>query len=921
MTQQNTVSARPQPVPGTPRSAVGETPKRSGGVLRAHFIARATGMVPCFLVVGSALAHRSVPAPWWGGLAFHTFVWPYASYVWAKSSETPNRRLRAMMYVDAFFAGHYAPLHGFQLWPTFAVLAANSLSNLNTGGLSLELVALAWSALGAGLTALAYHPSFTPDSSIATSLLSMAFVFAYLGIVSSSANRVMTELRKTKLTVEAQNRQITGFAGELKETVEEQTRELRLANEKLARADQLKDEFLANTSHELRTPLHGMLGLTEAVLQSSTGLDSAARERLGMVVASGRRLSSLVNDILDFSKLRHQAVALREKNQDLHDAVALALSVISPMASAKGLSLRSEVALETLVRADENRVQQILTNLLGNAVKFTARGEVVVRADVHDSRVFVSVRDTGLGIPLDAQVRIFESFEQADGSTSREYGGTGLGLAVTKQLVELHGGKVTVISTPGEGSTFTFDLARADREADSTARAPADSAAADSVILRSASPFVLGEPEPISTSSGLMSVGKALAAGSAGHVLVADDDPVNIEVLRAQLEPAGYSVTSARDGAEAVAALESLEHVDGVLLDVMMPKMTGVQAAERIRELHPHGTLPILMLTAKSRPEDVVVGMRAGASDYIGKPFHREELLQRVDAHVQSVKTARAFRRFVPEDFLGLLGVERFDALRAGIGQRREMTILFTDVRNFTTRSELLGPEAIFRFINGCLERFEPVVRRHGGFVDKFIGDAVMAIFPGDPLDAARAAEGLHREVALFNAARPDAPMPLAIGVGVHRGSVILGTVGGADRMEVTAIGDAVNVAARLESLTKGLGAGAVVSEEVLRGKTQDARRIGAVHVKGRSAPVELFELLSCCSTESERQQKAATSDGFQRGLRAYAQGDMTRARDHFASCVSEAPLDRVASLYLERSVAYAERGLATDFDGCLDGI
>lgn len=408
----------------------------------------------------------------------------------------------------------------------------------------------------------------------------------------------------------------------------------------------------------------------------------------------------------------------------------------------------------------------------------------------------------------------------------------------------------------------------------------------------------------------------------AGHLLVADDDPVNLEVLRSQLEPMGYIITVARDGREAVDAMAAHGTFDGVLLDVMMPRMSGPQAAEVIRATHPHGTLPILMLTAKSRPEDAVVGFRAGASDYIGKPFHREELLQRLDTHLQAQRTARAFRRFVPEDFLELLGVAGFEELRAGVGQARELTVLFADVRHFTERSEALGPEETFRFVNECLARFEPVVRGQGGFVDKFIGDAIMAMFPGEPANALRAAELLQREVEGFNAEHPSAVLPLAIGIGVHHGAVILGAVGVDARLELTAIGDAVNVAARLEALTKTLGAGALVSEAcIMRSRLAGVRRVGAFRVRGRHEAVELFEVLACCMHQGEREQKQATDDRFQRGLRAYAQGDMARATEHFSVVVREAPLDRVAALYLARSEAFARTGVPDGFEGDVESL
>jgi signal transduction histidine kinase/class 3 adenylate cyclase len=713
-----------------------------------------------------------------------------------------------------------------------------------------------------------------------------------------------------------------------KEALAEQVRanfEAERANVELRRLDTLKDEFLANTSHELRTPLHGILGLSEAVLQADDALRPESRERLALVIASGRRLTALVNDILDFSKLRHHELALREKNLDLSRAVTFALAVAEPLVASKDLTIRSECDPDLLVRADENRLQQILTNLLGNAVKFTERGEVVVRAERRGGRIFVAVSDTGIGIAEGARDRIFRSFEQADGSTSRSYGGTGLGLAVTKKLVELHGGQLAVDSTLGEGSTFTFDLAAADALAPSDAPARADSGADRGSVFLRATP-AMTDAELTATSAAIAASSAAILSNRAssapppprGRLLVADDDPVNLEVLRAQLEPAGYEVVAARDGLEAVEAIAHGSVFDGVLLDVMMPRLTGHEAAERIRAVHPHGTLPIVMLTAKSRPEDAVVGLRAGATDYLGKPFHREELLQRIDTHLRAGRTARAFRRFVPEDFLQLLGMDRFEELRAGVGQLHELTVLFADVRDFTARSERLGPERTFAFVNACHERFEPIVRAHGGFVDKFIGDAIMAIFPRDPIDAVRAAEAMHHAATEMSLAAREGDLPVAIGVGVHRGAVILGTVGGQDRLEVTVIGDAVNVAARLEVLTKMLGVSALVSEESVGASREGLRRVGAVHVRGRREPVELFEVLACCKGSDELTQKIETAERFQRGLRAYAQGDLARAEEHFAAVSEAAPLDGLAAFYLGRTRKYLAEGLPPSFDGAV---
>jgi signal transduction histidine kinase len=236
--------------------------------------------------------------------------------------------------------------------------------------------------------------------------------------------------------------------------LEEQER----ANAELKRLDKLKNKFLANTSHELRTPLNGVIGLTEAVLNAEPSLGASSRNRLDLVLKSGKRLSSLVNDLLDFSKLQRGEFEVQSARVALEPIVREVLETLSPQAAQKGLRVSSQVPQALDVVADAQRVRQILTNLIGNGIKFTDRGCISVAAAQLGDRVLVRVSDTGIGIPKEAHERIFVAFEQADGSTSRMHGGTGLGLTVTKQLVGLHGGTVRVESTEGKGSAFTYDL-------------------------------------------------------------------------------------------------------------------------------------------------------------------------------------------------------------------------------------------------------------------------------------------------------------------------------------------------------------------------------------------------------------------------------------------------------------------------------
>lgn len=231
-------------------------------------------------------------------------------------------------------------------------------------------------------------------------------------------------------------------------------------NQRLQELDKLKDEFLANTSHELRTPLNGIIGLSESLLDGAAGpVPDAMRKYLEMIAYSGKRLANLVNDILDFSKLKNHTLQLHRRPVDVHECVQILLKMTEPLVGTKDLELINAVP-ETLppVLADEGRLQQILYNLVGNAVKFTDQGSVTVSAKHEYDQVVIDVVDTGIGIPPDQVSKIFESFEQVDGTDNRRHGGTGLGLAITKRLVELHGGAIGVCSTPGVGSRFRVKL-------------------------------------------------------------------------------------------------------------------------------------------------------------------------------------------------------------------------------------------------------------------------------------------------------------------------------------------------------------------------------------------------------------------------------------------------------------------------------
>ena len=671
---------------------------------------------------------------------------------------------------------------------------------------------------------------------------------------------------------------------------------LKQANDELQRLDKLKDEFLANTSHELRTPLNGIIGLAESLIDGATGyLPEATRNNLSTIVSSGRRLATLVNDILDFSKLRHNSLELKLKPLDLRSVTEVVLTLNKPLVANKPLQLINAINQEIpSAAADENRLQQIFYNLVGNAIKFTAAGQVTVSASVVQTedteQIAITVSDTGIGIPEDKIPTIFQSFEQADGSTAREFGGTGLGLAITKKLVELHGGEITVTSVPEQGSQFTFTLP-----------------VARNLAWGEQGKILTGDNvphQPLTIINSHTPQANSLNNPHRFRILMVDDEPINIQVLINYLSGESYAITPANSGMEALKILETYQP-DLILLDVMMPKMTGYEVCTRIRENFPANELPILMLTAKNQVEDLVTGLNSGANDYLTKPVSKPELLARIKTHLQLAKINLAYARFVPHQFLQFLDKESIVDVKLGDEIQKNMSILFADIRDFTSISETMNPEDNFKFINAYLSRMEPAIIENNGFIDKYIGDAIMALFSGGADDAVKAAISMLERLKEYNRTRGREERPiLRIGIGINTGSLMLGTVGGKSRMDSTVISDAVNLASRLENLTKTYGATLLISQETFSQlqapDDYGIRTIDKVKVRGKSNLITIYEVFAC-DPPAVREGKLETKTIFEEACLLYNQQDCKRAAKLFKDCLLINPGDRVARAYLER--------------------
>ncbi|MEN9355232.1 MAG: hypothetical protein RL318_2557 [Fibrobacterota bacterium] len=426
-------------------------------------------------------------------------------------------------------------------------------------------------------------------------------------------------------------------------------------NEELGRLSRIKDDFLANTSHELRTPLHGILGLTQSVLQDARlQLAGDVRRTLELVAGSATRLTRLVNDVLDFSKLRNRDIELRKTSVDLVALVPVVIAHFGQAVQGKEVTLESDLPPDLpLVLADEDRLMQILFNLVGNAVKYTDRGTVCVAAQGTEAGIEISVRDSGVGIAPDQQGRIFEPFEQIAGQSR---GGTGLGLSITSKLVELHGAQLQVDSVPGQGTTFKFRLLEAGprtgasipsgfSEVDPRRIAPWPSSAGEVTSQESPRPVQIGDL----------------------RILAIDDEPINLAIVRSFLTARGMHVVTAPDGVQALELIR--EHRPSVvLLDVMMPFQDGYEVCARIREKYDSIELPILFLSARSRMEDVVHGFEVGGNDYVLKPFLGKELVARVEVQARQREAYLALKenRSLKEELAEvMLERSRLEAVRS----------------------------------------------------------------------------------------------------------------------------------------------------------------------------------------------------------------------------------------------------------------
>lgn len=677
-------------------------------------------------------------------------------------------------------------------------------------------------------------------------------------------------------------------------------RDLVERNEDLRRMDKVKDDFLAETAKEIRTPLVSMVALVES-LQPASGLNASQRATLALTARTGRRLHSMVDDILDFSRLEHDGLKLEMRVFKLRPLVE------SVLYFCRGLK-RPEVELLNLVEpslcayADQSRVEQMLYHLLGNAVRYTGSGSVIVRAWEEIGRLFVSVRDTGPGLPAEIRQAIQVRNESTAGDMLIGSASPGTGLRLVSALAALHGGSLFVPDDEGRQAALGTELVFSVPAGEATQRIEHDPTAGGEAARDDADDSGLEELAALDTAAAV------LPGAGTRRILVADDDPVNVRLILNGLGGC-YDVRVCSDGTDAYRILAE-EGLPGlIIIGSVLRMLSGFELCAALRREYPH--LPIILAMQSMRPEDVSQAYASGAHDYVSKPISVVELRSRVAMLLSVSGIQESYGKFVPRAALSHMKVSDPASVRIGMSFDGLSCLLAADLQAFV--AGLNGSEAVVAALNELYTRIGPLISRHGGYILHYGSTSFIALFQGSAhdarsaLDAAtelrRAMPAIVQHVGL-SAQAADIPL------GLHRGTVLLAALGESERHEISAISGAAGIAAELARTAGLYGALVLLSGDMLEAAESDESRLPVRYLgRDKTGGYPLYELLA---PEEDKgiAAKLQTVAQFERTVAMFEAGKSDVAYASFMELAASCPDDTAWRVFMERIIADRERDI-----------
>jgi signal transduction histidine kinase/class 3 adenylate cyclase len=616
--------------------------------------------------------------------------------------------------------------------------------------------------------------------------------------------------------------------------------ELEVSNRKLLELDRLKSEFFANISHEIRTPLTLTLGAFQTLAKSALDEEAGALVKGGIRNAS--RLLFLINELLDLAKFDSGRATLHKRCIDF---AALVRGVVTNFDSSPTRRIHLKGLTEPVpIEGDSRQLKKVLYNLLSNAFKFSdpQEGRVWIRLVVKDHSVELEVEDNGIGIPRDQLTRIFDRFTQVEGGATRRYEGSGIGLALVKEIIGLHGGTISAESDLGRGSIFTITVPRGNVSQDYVFGAQDEDDDQSFLPVQSEDKHEIGIRDHTTPKI------------NAPLVLVVDDN-ADMRSYVERILRKEYRIVLAKDGAEALDLARRLR-LDLILTDVMMPKMSGHDLLQAVRADKGLRSIPVIFLTARAGTEARIESLDAGADDYLSKPFDELELLARVGNLIRTRAQERELvqlqkekiARFLPRNLAEMImSGEHEDFLK---GHRREITVVFIDLRGFTAFVEKMEPEEVMTVLREYQAVMGHLVSEYGGTLERFVGDAVMVYF-NDPLpcadhaqQAVKMAIAMRQAIDLLQDEWEKRGIQLGAGIGIATGYATIGAVGFEDRLDYAAIGPVTNLAARLCS--EAQHGQILVSDPVVPfvDKMIKTESIGSLTLKGIQRPVAVSQVI-----------------------------------------------------------------------------